>query len=182
MKRLGGLTLGVALTLAVFSYTPASAAGAFGHSTELLDVAGAPVVDVAARRRVVRRGRGNNGAAAAALIGAAIVGGAIIANSQSRRRTRYVDDGYYYGEPQPQYYYGQSGYVQQPYYGGPGVVYQGPQQRQRYNNNRVDRPGVVYTSPRNRERHQYDGATGQVIYGGQRGVDLRTRNPNPDIR
>jgi hypothetical protein len=176
MKRFGGLTFAVAITLAALAPAPASAAGPFGHATAVSKVAGTPLVDVAMRRRSYGR-RGGGGAAAAALIGAAIIGGAIIANSQPRRRQYYVDDGYYYDQPQPQYYYQQPAYGQQPYYGSPNVMYHQPR---RHSNHTVDRPAQVYNYPQQgyRQRGGYNSGYGQRGYSPylQRNMQPSERN------
>lgn len=153
MKRLGGLTFGVALAVVAFGQAPA-VAGPFGSTAEIRDLATVPLVDVQARRvrpvgprpvgpRYRGRGGGGGAAAAGALIGAAIIGGALIAESQ--RRDRYVDDGYYYDDAPTGYA------VPSPYYSAPG--YYAPAPRRYY--------GDGYYNPN---------AGGQVLYpyGGAR--------------
>lgn len=126
MKRLAGISLGVALSAAALAPLPA-AAGPFGAVAELRNSMHAPIVDVRHRRS---HGRHGGAAAAGALIGAAIIGGAIIANSQRGHQhygpQYYTDDAYYGSGP----YYGNRGYAVQPqpqpyYYGGasPRVIY-----------------------------------------------------------
>lgn len=178
MKRLGGLTFGVALAVVAFGQAPA-VAGPFGSTAEMRDLATLPLVDVQARRvRPVGprpggpryyRGRGGNGAAAAgALIGAAIIGGALIAESQ-RRRT-YVDDGYYYYDDAPTGYAVPSPYysaprvrARQPYYGGgyyapqplpPAYFNQGGEAGHAPSGFYNQPGGVYYTQPHGGRRHR----------------------------
>jgi len=173
MKRLGGLTFGLALAVVAFGQAPA-VAGPFGSTAEIRDLATLPLVDVQARR--VRpagprpagpryRGRGGNGAAAAgALIGAAIIGGAIIAESQ--RRERYVDDGYYYDDAPTGYA------VPSPYYSAPGYYAPAPRryyggadypQRQYYRRGPAPESQIIYT-PDKEMPYQY--APAQPYGGG----------------